>query len=122
MNPKWAEENLQTIRTLMERSAVYRRALAPIMIFVGTVGIAGGGIGYLLEINLRRGFVAFWSGIASVALVGAFILVRRQALKDSEPVWSPPARRVAQALVPPFFVAAFVALLAVYGNGFWSKH
>ena len=42
MKPKWAEENLQTIRTLMERSAVYRRALAPIMLFAGALGVIGG--------------------------------------------------------------------------------
>ena len=34
----------------------------------------------------------------------AFALVRRQALKDAEPFWSPPTRRVAQALSPPLFV------------------
>ena len=42
METKWAVDNLQTIRTLMERSALYRRALAPIMILAGTIGIAGG--------------------------------------------------------------------------------
>ena len=35
METNWAAEQLQTIRTLMERSAVYRRALAPIMLFAG---------------------------------------------------------------------------------------
>ena len=45
MKPDWAEENLQTIRTLMERSAVYRRALAPIMLFAGAVGAAAAIIG-----------------------------------------------------------------------------
>ena len=52
MDNHWAVENLQTIRTLMERSAVYRRALAPIMIFVGTVGIVGGLVGWLLPLGL----------------------------------------------------------------------
>src|SRR6266446_9747026 len=41
MESNWAAEHLQVIRTLMERSAVYRRALAPIMIFNGIVGVAG---------------------------------------------------------------------------------
>ena len=35
MNTNWAEENLKAIRTLMERSAVYRRALGPIMLMAG---------------------------------------------------------------------------------------
>ncbi len=119
MNSNWAEENLQTIRTLMERSALYRRALAPIMIFVGMVGIVGGIVGWRLQINSARSFVAFWSGVAVVALAGAFLLVRRQALKDSEPFWSPPTRRVAQAMLPSFFVGAMAsAVMVFWGNDF----
>ncbi len=119
MNPKWAEENLQTIRTLMERSALYRRALAPIMTFVGVVGIVGGLVGCWLRIDSARGFVFFWSGVAAVALAGAFLLVRRQALKDSEPFWSPPTRRVAQAMTPPFFVGAMAsAVMVFWGDDF----
>jgi len=117
MNPNWAEENLQTIRTLMERSALYRRALAPIMIFCGVVGIIGGGAGAFLHMNSIRGFVLFWSGVAVVALAGSFILVRKQALKDSEPFWSPPTRRVAQALFPPFFIGLVASVAAaVWGT------
>src|SRR5471032_2529452 len=100
MNPNWAEENLQTIRTLMERSAVYRRALAPIMIFVGTIGIAGGLIGCLLEILTDNGFIWLWMGVAIISTIGALLLIRRQALKDSELFWSPPTRRIVQAVLP----------------------
>jgi hypothetical protein len=117
MNPNWAEENLQTIRTLMERSALYRRALAPIMIFVGVVGVAGGLVGWRLQIESGWAFVSFWSGVAVVALAGTLALVRRQALKDSEPFWSPPAKRVTQALIPPFTIGAFIAaMMARYGH------
>jgi len=104
MNPNWAEENLQTIRTLMERSAVYRRALAPIMLFNGVVGSAGGVCGWLMQIGSAWGFVLFWSGFAMVGLIGSFLLVRRQALKDAEPFWSPPTRRLTQAMLPLFVV------------------
>ena len=100
MKPNWAEENLQTIRTLMERSAIYRRALAPIMIFVGVVGIVGGVIGWRLQIDSARSFVSFWSSVAAVALAGAFFIIRRQAIKDREKIWSPPTRRVVHAMLP----------------------
>ncbi len=117
MKPNWAEENLQTIRTLMERSALYRRALAPIMILCGGVGIVGGLTGWLLKIDSDRGFVLFWGGVAAVALIGSILLARRQALKDSEPFWSPPTRRVVQALTPPFLVGALITALAVVMGG-----
>lgn len=112
MDSKWAEENLQTIRTLMERSAVYRRALAPVMIFIGVVGLAGSVIGWRCGFDSPTAFVGFWYAIAALALTGAFLLVRRQSLRDHEPFWSPPTRRVAQALLPPL-LAGFVAGLVV---------
>ena len=39
MSANWAEENLKTIRFLMEQAQVYRRAMAPLAIQVGTLGV-----------------------------------------------------------------------------------
>src|SRR4051812_29546998 len=101
METDWAAEHLQTIRTLMERSAMYRRALAPIMVWTGIVGVGVGIFCWKLCPQSGRAFLEIWSGAAVLAIVGSFLLVRRQAIKDSEPFWSPPTRRVAQALLPP---------------------
>lgn len=102
MENNWAAEQLQVIRTLMERSAVYRRALAPIMTFVGVAGMVAGLAGWRLGLADARGVVGFWMGVGVVAALGALLLVRRQALKAAEPFWSPPTRRVARALCPPY--------------------
>jgi hypothetical protein len=107
MESNWAAEHLQVIRTLMERSAIYRRALAPIMIFNGVVGLAAAGMGWALRIGTPRGFILFWAAVAGVAVAGSFLLVRRQALKEAEAFWSPPTRRVTQALLPAL-TAGFV--------------
>ena len=40
VNANWAEENLNTIRCLMEQASVYRRAMAPVAIVVGLIGLA----------------------------------------------------------------------------------
>ena len=96
MESDWATEHLQVIRTLMERSAVYRRALAPVMIYNGLLGIAGGVIGWACGLSSPQAFVGFWTAVAVLGLSGSFLLVRRQALKADEPFWSPPTRRVAQ--------------------------
>jgi hypothetical protein len=121
MDSNWAAEHLQVIRTLMERSGLYRRALAPIMIFNGAIGIAAGLFGWVLKIVTVQGFIALWAGTAMLALAGSFVLVRRQALKESEPFWSPPTRRVAQALLPPLFIGFIIGLLALLspGSEFW---
>jgi hypothetical protein len=101
MESNWAAENLQTIRTLMERSAVYRRALAPIMLFAGALGVAAAVVGLLFHLNSMRAFGTLWLGTAIVVVAGVLLIARRQAFKDREPFWSPPTRRVAQALLPP---------------------
>ena len=101
METNWAAEQLQTIRTLMERSAVYRRALAPIMLFAGTLGFAAAVVGLLFHLDSMPAFGSLWLGTAAIVVAGAFLIARRQALKDHEPFWSPPTRRVTQALLPP---------------------
>ena len=111
MESNWAEENLQTIRTLMERSALYRRALAPIMLFVGVIGVLAAGAGLLLHLDPPLVFGALWLSAAVVAIAGAFFIVRRQALKDKEPFWSPPTRRVAQTLLPPLTAGMVVGVI-----------
>jgi len=113
MESNWAAEHLQVIRTLMERSAVYRRALAPIMIFNGVVGLGAAVLGWGLKIQNPRSFVVFWACVSIVAIAGSFLLVRRQALKESEPFWSPPTRRVTQAFLPPLTAGLILSVIVL---------
>jgi hypothetical protein len=117
MESNWAAEHLQVIRTLMERSALYRRALAPIMILNGALGLAAAVLGYGLRLDAPRPFILLWTGVAVAAITGSFLLVRRQALKDAEPFWSPPTRRVTQALLPPL-VAGFIMTVGAFLHEF----
>jgi hypothetical protein len=111
MESNWAAEHLQTIRTLMERSAIYRRALAPIMLFAGALGVVAAASGLLFRLDSMRAFGSLWLGTAAVVVVGALLITRQQALKDKEPFWSPPTRRVAQALLPPLFAGMFLGMV-----------
>lgn len=96
----------------MERSALYRRALAPISTFVGAVGIVAAIIGVAAKINSGGGFVLYWLIVGAVAIIGALALVRRQAVRQGENFWSPPTRRVAQAMVPPLLVGFIIGCVA----------
>ena len=116
MESNWAAEHLQTIRTLMERSALYRRALAPIMTFAGALGTLAAVSGWIFKIDSPRSFIGYWIGVGLAAVAGSLLLVRRQALKDAEKFWSPPTRRVTQALLPPLaagFMIGAVLLIHV---------
>ena len=114
METNWAAEHLQVIRTLMERSAVYRRALAPIMIFNGVLGVGGALVGMAMDLDQPQKFIGFWVVVALIGLAGSFFLVRRQALKASEPFWSPPTRRVTQAMLPALAAGGFITVIAFF--------
>jgi hypothetical protein len=116
MESNKAAEHLQVIRTLMERSALYRRALAPIMLFAGILGVLGAAAGIALQLDSIRSFGELWLGVAVVAVTGAFVIARRQSLKDHEPFWSPPTRRVGQALLPPLVAGLLFSLVILIFN------
>src|SRR5690349_334275 len=114
MDEHWASEHLQVIRTLMERSAVYRRALAPIMLMLGLLGFVAAALGWISGMNTPIQFVSFWMSVSAVALCGAFILVRRQAIQEREAFWSPPTRRIAQALAPALLAGAVLGTAVTF--------
>lgn len=116
MQTNWAEENLQTIRTLMERSAIYRRALAPIVLFAGAIGVLASISGYSFHLDSPLAFSLFWFTAAAIAISGAFVIVRRQAIKAAEPFWSPPTRRIAQTMLPPLTAGFVVGAVFTYGG------
>jgi hypothetical protein len=112
MEPNAAAEHLQVIRTLMERAALYRRTLAPIMLYLGTVGTLAGLGGLMMGIDALAAFYAWWLSAAALALTGTFLIARRQAGRDGERFWSPPALRVTEAMAPPL-VSGLVFSLAL---------
>ncbi|MBL6766357.1 MAG: hypothetical protein ISQ14_15495 [Verrucomicrobiae bacterium] len=102
MSSKWAEENLQVIRTLMERSAVYRRRLAPLMMLGAAGATLGGFAAAILNIETARHFVSLWGGVAGLVLLGAGQITRGQAIKSGEVFWTAPTRRIFDAFLPVF--------------------
>lgn len=111
MESNVAAEHLQVIRTLMERAALYRRALAPVSLATGLIGAAAAAVGLVARVDSPRGFAAYWMAVGMGTLLVALLLVRRQALRDAEPFWSPPTRRVARAFLPAMFVGFMVGVL-----------
>jgi len=120
MDSSHAAQHLEVIRTLMERSAIYRRALSPVMTLAGTIGIIAAGAGWLLNFEAPVVFTAYWLCVGMLGALSAFLLVRQQALKQKEPLFTPPARRIVQAMLPCLvigFVLGIVLLAAEMQRG-----
>ena len=67
MDADSANERLQAIRTLMERSAIYRRALSPIMLFLGALGIIASVAGAMAQIESAVPFGFYWMSVSAAA-------------------------------------------------------
>lgn len=113
MSSQWAEENLNTIRTLMERVSVYRRALAPVAITVGLLGLAAAGLAVAMGWTGEGRFAGYWLAVALVALVAVLFLVRRQAIRDKEEIMPPTMRRVVRALAPMLLAGLGLGVLEI---------
>ncbi len=102
----------------MERSTLYRRTLAPVFIFAGVLGVLAAAIGLLCHLNSARQFGALWMGTAVVVVIGALFIVRRQAFKEKESFWSPPTRRVTQALLPSLLAGMIWGIAVTFWGAF----
>ena len=111
MDPVSASAQWQTIRTRMERVALYRRALAPCSLLAGTTGVVAALIGWGLAISSLPAFLVLWISTAVLTLTGAFLVIRREAVRNTEPFWTPPTRRVATAFLPSIVAAAAATVL-----------
>ena len=90
---------------------MYRRALAPIMLFAGVLGTAGAVIGVCFHFDSLHQFATMWLITALLTVGGSFLIARRQAFRESEAFWSPPTRRIAQALAPPLTAGFALGLI-----------
>lgn len=115
MDDPRAAENLQVIRTLMERAALYRRALAPVSLAAGVLGSLAAALGWVAGLDSVRGFTGYWLAVAAGTLGVCLVIMRRQALQADEPFWSPPARRVAQATLPALSAGLLAGILVLLG-------
>ena len=120
MNVNMAEEKHETMRAMMERTALYRGTLAPIMIYLGTIAIISAvvaEVGFFngnKPIRAPESIALFWLCVGGVALLGALVLARHKAIGVSEPFWSAPTSIVVQSIVPLLLVGFALGLVEVF--------
>jgi len=75
------------------------------MLLAGVSGVAATAVGQLLHLDSTTGFALLWLATALIVVAGAFLIARQQAIREKEAFWSPPTKRVAQALLPSLAAA-----------------
>jgi hypothetical protein len=103
MKHKEALAQLDTIKTLIDRSIIYRALSAPTAAFAGSVSLAAATLGvtdgqrffYALHEN-----VLFWSGILVCVVLFNFVHFYITARREGEPLFTPRARMAYRALLP----------------------
>ena len=113
MDSDWAAERLNQIRTLMDRSASYRRSLAPTTLLTGIIGLAAAWLGWTWKIENPKPFILYWLCTALLALSLSLLILRHQSLRSAEPFWSIPTRRIAEAMCPAFLVGLSLTLASL---------
>lgn len=120
MNERDARADLEAIRVLMERSALYRRTLAPTCLGLGALGLAAGAAHGFLPLESATAFALCWLATAVVGVGIAFWTSRRQAVREREAFWSPPARRVAESISPPLAAGFLLSVPFLLGED-WAR-
>src|SRR2546421_10788849 len=106
--PRSAEENLRTIRQLMERATVYRTVAAPSALLAAVLSLlAAGGVYFNNEIKPLLGrtvgpreFALLWIVVLILAAIANALFLRREAERDGRPFVSSGMRLALQAIAP----------------------
>lgn len=110
MDSRQALQNLEVIRTLMERTCQYQLLTAKAGLAAGSLAICGALCFVRLDGADAATFAAVWGlvfwGAAAAAIVGTV----HRGRERGEPIWSRQARAVVVALAPSLFAAAALTI------------
>ncbi|WP_395715427.1 hypothetical protein [Prosthecobacter sp.] len=112
-----ALENLQIIRSLMEKAHIYRAVSAPAALTGGVLALAAAGwpVWHALTnqgaaVMCDNCFLYTWLAILGVASVLNVILLAREAARRNQPFISPGMRMALRAFTPPMLVGGVVGI------------
>lgn len=112
MNQDRAEQNLELIRTLMERANRYEYLSARAGLQVGGIAVAGSLSFLYLDASTPLAFGAVWFAVFWLS-VGVMVREQVREVRDAGvPLWTRPAREIVRALVPAMTMSALLSLHA----------
>ena len=112
MDQERAEQNLELIRTLMERATRYEYLSARAGLQVGGIAVAGALAFTVLDAASPLAFGLVWFAVFWLS-VGVMVREQVREVRDAGvPLWTRPAREIVRALVPAMTMSALVSLHA----------
>lgn len=131
MDKSQAEENIQLIRDVMERSVRYTHFSGLSGVLSGVIALIGWGITWWASLNVpvdqqNAWYISIWSIVLVAAIVEDLILTHRNARRNGGSLWVPTTYQVMKAVFPGLFVAFVISLFALQTHeyhalpGFWS--
>lgn len=110
MDATRASENLEVIRTLMERTCQYELLTARAGLIAGTLAGIGALSFFVLEATNPWAFGIVWLSVFVGSLITTCLCTIFRARERGEPIWSRQAKAVVLALTPATFVAMILTV------------
>lgn len=116
MDTRQAAQNLEVIRTLMERTCQYQLLTARAGLVAGSLAGIGAVLFLVLDPENPWHFGGVWGGVFAGSLIATCVSAVFRGRERGERVWSRQARAVLFALLPSLF-AALVLTVFFFGHG-----
>ncbi|MCX6343665.1 MAG: hypothetical protein NT018_01160 [Armatimonadetes bacterium] len=118
MKKSQAEEDIQIIREVMERSARYTHFSGLSGVLSGILALIGCAITYWVNFNIselqqNNWYALTWSSVLIAAIAEDLMLAQRNAQKNGGSIWVPATYQVMKAIFPGVFVAFVISLTAM---------
>jgi hypothetical protein len=110
MDARQAAQNLELIRTLMERTVQYQLLTARAGLAAGSLALVGALLFLFLDQNDPWIFGPVWGCVFVGAFAATCLGVVRRGRERGEPAWSRQARAVLLALAPSLFAALMLTV------------
>lgn len=117
MDTRRAEENLELIRTMMERSIRYEHLSARAGLKVGSLAVLASVVGPRICQGDPIRFLLLWGLVFLFGVIVMTIEQYREVTRARVDLWTKPARRIVTALLPALVTAALLTIhAATRGN------
>lgn len=119
MDKKLAEDNLQLIREVMERSARYTHFSGLSGVLSGVLALLGCAATWWIYVRVPAAaqnvlYIVTWCAVLALAIAQDLLLAQQKASVSGQSVWNPATYTVLKAVFPGVFLAAVISSVALY--------